>query len=50
MLVLKHILARLCKMVSVTHIMTDREVEEDPLHGLYACQIEILWIFTCGDT
>jgi hypothetical protein len=36
-------------MFSVTHIMADGYIEEDPLHGLQAHHIWILWIFTCGD-
>jgi hypothetical protein len=35
MIVLRHILAALCEMFSVTPIM----VQEDPLHGLHAGQI-----------
>jgi hypothetical protein len=51
MIVLRHILAALCEMFSVTPVMTNGEVEEDPLHDLQALrQILILWIFTCGDT
>jgi hypothetical protein len=49
-MVLRHILAVLCEMFSVTRIMTDGYVEEDPLHGLHARRTSILWIFTCGDT
>jgi hypothetical protein len=36
-------------MFSLTPITTNGYVE-DPLHGLHACQIWILQIFTCGDT
>jgi hypothetical protein len=35
-MVLRHILAVLCEMFSVTPIMADGEVQEDPLHGLHA--------------
>jgi hypothetical protein len=49
-MVLRHILGLLWEMFSVTPIMTDGQVEEDPLHGLHARQIWILWIFTSGDT
>jgi hypothetical protein len=49
-MVLRHILAVLCEMFSITPIMTDGQVEEDPLHGLHARQIQILWIFTYRDT
>jgi hypothetical protein len=35
-------------MFTVTPIMTDGQVEEDPLHDLHARQILILCIFTCG--
>jgi hypothetical protein len=48
-MVLRHILAMLREVFSVTPVMTDGKVEEVPLHGLHACQIWILWIFTCGD-
>jgi hypothetical protein len=34
----------------VPNIMTDGQAEEDPLHGLHAHRIWILWIFRCGDT
>jgi hypothetical protein len=50
MMVLRHIVAVLCEMFSVTTVLTDRSVEEDPLHGFHARQIWIIWIFTCGDT
>jgi hypothetical protein len=50
MMVLRHILAALCEMFSVTRNMTGVEVEVDPLHGPHARQIWILWISTCGDT
>jgi hypothetical protein len=44
-------LAVLCEMFSVTPIMPDGYVEEDPLHGLHPPrQILILWIYTCGGT
>jgi hypothetical protein len=46
--VFRHILAMLCEMFSITPIMNNGYVEEDPLHGLHARQILILWIFTCG--
>jgi hypothetical protein len=36
MMVIRHILAVLCEMFSVTPIMTEGWVEEDPLHGLHA--------------
>jgi hypothetical protein len=50
MMALWHILAVLCEMFSVTAIMTGGWEEEDPLHGLHARQISVLWIFTSGDT
>jgi hypothetical protein len=34
--VLGHILAVLCEMFSITPIVTDGWVEEEPLHGLHA--------------
>jgi hypothetical protein len=34
----------------VLNILTDGQVEGDPLHGLHARQIRFLWIFTRGDT
>jgi hypothetical protein len=40
----------LCEMFLITSIMTDEQVEEDPLHGFHTHQIWILWIFTCWDT
>jgi hypothetical protein len=43
-------LAVLWEMFSVTAIMTEGYVKEDPLHGLHSRQIWILWIFTCEDT
>jgi hypothetical protein len=46
MMVLRHILAVLCKAFSEKSIITDEYVEE----GLHACQIWILCIFTCGNT
>jgi hypothetical protein len=49
-MVLWHILVVLCEMFSVTSMAIDRYVEEDPLYGLHARKIWILWIFTCGDT
>jgi hypothetical protein len=49
-MVLWHILAMLCKMFTITPIVTDRQVKEDPWHSLHARQIWILWIFTCGDS
>jgi hypothetical protein len=36
MMVLRHILALLCEMFSLTNIMADGQVEEAPLHGLHA--------------
>jgi hypothetical protein len=50
MMVLRHILAVLCEMFSVTPNNTDGWVREDPLRGLHARQILILWVFTSGDT
>jgi hypothetical protein len=35
-------------MFSITPMMTNGLLEEDPFHGLHARQILILWIFTCG--
>jgi hypothetical protein len=36
-------------MFSIKLIITDGEAEEDPLHGLHARQIRVLWIFNaCG--
>jgi hypothetical protein len=49
-MVLRHILAVLCEVFSVIAIMTDGQVEEDPLHGLHAHLTSVLWIFTCRDT
>jgi hypothetical protein len=43
MMVLRHILAELCEMFSVTPNMTDGNVKQDLLHGLHARQIWILW-------
>jgi hypothetical protein len=37
------------RALSITAIMSDGYVNEDPLHGLYARQIAILWIFACGN-
>jgi hypothetical protein len=48
MMVLRHILAVLCEMFSVTCIMSEGQVEEDPLRGLQDHPTWILWIFTCG--
>jgi hypothetical protein len=49
MMVLRHILTVLCEMFTITRIMTDGYVEENPLHSLHAPRrIWILWIFTCG--
>jgi hypothetical protein len=49
MIVLRHNLAALCEMFSVTPLMVEGQVEDEPLHGLHApCHIRILWIFTCG--
>jgi hypothetical protein len=45
-----HSLFVLCEMFSMTAIMTDGWVEENPMHGHQARQISILWIFTRGDT
>jgi hypothetical protein len=42
MIVLRHILAVLREMFWITSIVTDGQVEEVPLHGLFS-------IFTCGD-
>jgi hypothetical protein len=39
MLVFRHILAVLCDMFTLTPVMTDGSVEEDPLRGLHARQI-----------
>jgi hypothetical protein len=50
MMALRHILAVLWEMLSVTPIMADGQVEEVPLHALHAHQIWILWIFDSGDT
>jgi hypothetical protein len=50
MTVLRHTVAELREMSSVTATVTDGQVEEDPLHDLHARQISILRIFTCGDT
>jgi hypothetical protein len=36
---LRHILAVLGEMFSITPIMTEGYVEEEPLHGLHARQI-----------
>jgi hypothetical protein len=41
--VLRHISALLCEMFSVAPIMTDGQIEEDPLHGLHARRT---WILT----
>jgi hypothetical protein len=49
-MVLQHILAVLCEVFSVTLTLFDEQIEEDPLHGLYARQISVLYIFTRGDT
>jgi hypothetical protein len=38
-MVLPHILAVLCEKFSKIPILTDEQVEEDPLHGLHARQI-----------
>jgi hypothetical protein len=38
-MVLRHILAVLCEMLSLTPIMADGKAEEDPLHSLHARQI-----------
>jgi hypothetical protein len=38
----------LCEVFSVTPIITDGQVEEDPLHDLHARQIWILWKFARG--
>jgi hypothetical protein len=46
----RHILAVLCEMFSITRIMTDGYVEEDPLHGLHARLTWILCIFTYENT
>jgi hypothetical protein len=35
-MVLWHIATVLCEMCSVTHIMAEGQVENDPLHGLHA--------------
>jgi hypothetical protein len=50
MMVLRHILAVLCEMFSITLIMTGGYLEEVSLHGLHARQISVLWIFTDRDT
>jgi hypothetical protein len=39
MMVFRHILVVLCEMFSTAHIMTDGQVEKDPLHGLHAFRI-----------
>jgi hypothetical protein len=39
MTVFQHILAMLCEMFSITPVITDGLLEEDPLHGLHARQI-----------
>jgi hypothetical protein len=45
MMVLWHISAVLCERFTVTPVVTDGYVEEEPLHGLHAHRIWILWIF-----
>jgi hypothetical protein len=40
MMVLRHILAVLCEMFSVTPVMTNGYVEEDPLYRLNARRFE----------
>jgi hypothetical protein len=47
-MVLRHILAVLCQVFSVKPIMTGRQVEEDPLHGLHSPHTWIPRISTCG--
>jgi hypothetical protein len=46
MMVLRHILAVVWEMISTIPIMTD----EDPVHGLCARLVWILWILTCRDS
>jgi hypothetical protein len=46
-MVLRHILAVLCEIFSITAIMTDGQVVEDAQHGLHSPHIWIPWIFTC---
>jgi hypothetical protein len=43
-------LSVLCLMFTITPIMINGQVEEDPLHNLHVRQISLLWILTCGDT
>jgi hypothetical protein len=40
----------LCEVFSVTAIMTDGQVEQDPLYGLHGNQTSILLILPVGDT
>jgi hypothetical protein len=42
MMVLRHVLAVLCEMLSVTSLITDGQVEEASLHVLHALQILVL--------
>jgi hypothetical protein len=49
-MVLRHVLAGLCEMLSVTPIITDRYIEEDPLHRPHTGQIWILCNLTPRDT
>jgi hypothetical protein len=44
MMVLRHISAVLCEVLWTTPVMTEGQVEEEPLHGLNAPQMWILWI------
>jgi hypothetical protein len=39
MMVLWHVLAMLCEMFSITPIMTDGQVEQEPLHDFHARHI-----------
>jgi hypothetical protein len=44
-----HVWAVQSVIFSLTAITTHGQVEEDPMHGIDAHQIWILWISTCGD-
>jgi hypothetical protein len=45
MMVIRNVLTVLCEIFSITAIMTNGQVEEDPLHGLNARQIWALLDF-----
>jgi hypothetical protein len=47
-MMLRHISDVLCEVFSITPVMTDGQVDDDPLYSLYARKVSIIRIFTCG--